>query len=80
MILKLNVGVATMAITMGEVKAEINYAREMMTHLMRCKTEANELLKDQLKETVTDGLDRLIRELQDEMRKMERNLSLNVVA
>lgn len=80
MILKLNVGVATMAITMGEVKAEINYAREMMTHLMRCKTEANELLKDQLRETVTDGLDRLIRELQDEMRKMERNLRLNVVA
>jgi hypothetical protein len=82
MILKLNGGVATMAITMGEVKVEINYAREMMTHLMHCKTEANELLKDKLKETVTDGLDRLICELQDEMRKMERdlNLHLNLVA
>jgi uncharacterized protein HemY len=62
-----------MAITMGELKVEINYAREMMTHLMRCKAKANELLKDELKETVTDTLDRLIRELQDEMRRMERN-------
>jgi hypothetical protein len=62
-----------MAMTTGELKVEINYAREMMTHLMRCKAKANELLNGELNETVTNSLDKLIRELQNEMRRMERN-------
>lgn len=62
-----------MATTLGGLKADINFAREMFAELAHCKAKANELLKGELKETVTNSLDKLIRELQDEMRRMERN-------
>ncbi len=64
-----------LSLTFGALKAEINFAREMLTELVRCKTRANELLDGELKQNVTNCLDMAIRELKVGLQKMEREAS-----
>jgi hypothetical protein len=61
-----------LSITFGALKAEINFAREMLTELVRCKARANELLGGELKQNVTNCLDMAIRESKVGLEKMER--------
>ena len=64
------------------LKADINFTREMLAHLWRCKARANELLNDDLKQAVSAHLDRAICEVQDGLQRMEHDLNarINLVA
>jgi len=58
--------------TLEGLRAKINFAKEMITELARCKTRATWLLSDELKQSVYDYLDNAIRELQRAVVTMER--------